>query len=58
MHQWICLDELYKPIESFFLNFKLAFELLTEKNIQKDSEASILIISYDVDVSSCASFRV
>ena len=31
IHQWICLDELYKLLESFFSNkFKLVFELLTE----------------------------
>ena len=28
MHQWICLDELYKLIDSFF--YKFIFELLAE----------------------------
>ena len=44
MHQWICLDELYKLMESFF-QIQIRFRLIGQKpkNIQTGSEASILI---------------
>ena len=49
VYQWIRLNELYKVMKRFFSNFKLVFEILTEKfdwkpkNIQTNSEAWILI---------------
>ena len=43
VYQWICLNELYK-VMNIFLNFKLVFEILTEKQkIFKRLEAWILI---------------
>ena len=38
IHQWICLNKLYKLIESFFFKFQIIFSnywLKTEKYIQQ-----------------------
>ena len=48
IHQLICLNELYKLMESFFSNSEIIFELAIgqTQNILKDSEESILLLFF------------
>ena len=45
IHQWICLNELYKETESFFFKFQIRFRNFGQKpkNIETSKEVWILI---------------